>query len=87
MKDCNIVCDHCKKVENTGHYTSLPVGWKNIEVKFGQYNHKNYDLCPGCLTSMGLVTETNEAKSISEPTTEEKLFSAIYEMVEMAREE
>lgn len=78
------VCDYCKKEEQTENNGWKPNGWQSVELRLGQYNSKTFDLCYECSKKLGLVKEDKKPKDISEPTTYEKLFDIISEIVNEA---
>lgn len=80
------VCDWCKKESdpNTSMWNDEKVRkWKSLELKYGQYNAKQFDLCPECLEKLGIIEENKEI-SVSEPNNYEKLFEIISDIVNEA---
>lgn len=76
------VCDWCKKETAPREcYSNEDKDWRRIKVEFGQYNKRNFDLCPDCLAKLGITENNGKPKSISEPTTYEKLFEIISDIV------
>ena len=85
MRSCKFICEQCKKEVNTGSYPNLPSGWKSVKIELGQYDYKNFDLCPECLLDLGLVSkDTGKIGSIEEPTIKDKIFDLIYEIANQA---
>ena len=75
------ICDWCKKEEESkGSYSEIK-GWKSIKLEFGQYNSRTFDLCPDCLSKLGIIDEAGKQNKITEPTTYEKLFEIISDIV------
>lgn len=81
------ICDWCKKesTPNISVWNDESVRrWKSIELKFGQYNTKQFDLCPECLEKLGVIDESKKEISVSEPSNYEKLFEIISDIVNEA---
>jgi len=79
MQQTKITCDLCKKevVANSLYNTDF----KRVTLEFGYSNKRQYDLCPDCLKKHGLTTEKGEEPSVSNPTTADKLYEIIAEIV------
>ena len=78
------VCDWCKKesIPDKSLWNDESVRkWESVELKFGQYNMKQFDLCPECLKKLGIIEENNKEISVSEPSNYEKLFEIISDIV------
>lgn len=75
------ICDRCKKEIETDYWNN-PKDWKTIKIEFGQYNSKNYDLCPECLEKLGWKEKTPNIDT-KDQTIHDKLFEVIQEMVAM----
>lgn len=79
MQQTKTTCDLCKKeVISSGYYNS---GYKRVELKFTQYNVKNFDLCPECLEKHGLTKGIDQVESVSEQSTSDKLYEIIAQIV------
>lgn len=78
------ICDWCKKEEERSSWYGKD-GWRRIELKFDQYNSSKFDLCPDCQRKLGIVTEDDTVKKITEPTTYEKLLEIVADIVAEAQ--
>jgi thymidine kinase len=87
MYKITAVCDKCKAeattAEKRNEYASCstPKGWQTVVMKIGQYEEKNYLLCPECRKSIGLLNEEKPEKTPKIETVEERLFNVIAEIV------
>ena len=56
-KNCTFTCDKCGKTFNYKNvqYSADHKDMREIEIKFGQYNTKKFDLCINCCKELGFV--------------------------------
>ena len=76
MQETKITCDKCKAVVINAFYKS---GYKQVELKLNERNIVRYDLCPACLTKLGLegpATTHEQYVSVGD-----KLYDLIAEIV------
>lgn len=74
------ICDICKKEVIDKNYK--PNDWKAIELKYGQYNSRDFDICPECLPKLGIPVDEKGTNSVGNKDVSDRLFEIIEEIIQ-----
>lgn len=78
-KSSTVTCDKCGKKVETSYYADAP-GFREVEIKWGQYRSAKFDLCPECQKKLG-IEEFKNTNSANEESTANKLYDIIAEII------
>lgn len=81
------ICDKCKKeIEETKELWRKPNEWKQVKIKWGQYDEREYLLCDECCEKLGIpvIKQANSSsvKVQDNQNTAQRLCDIIAEIIE-----
>jgi hypothetical protein len=84
MRECLHKCDICKREVKEQNYKANE--WDSIELGYGKYNTRIFDICPECKPTLNIPTDKMGGHSVGDESVADRLFAIIQEIIAENRE-